>query len=86
MQIEFTKAAVKALSRMDKHQRMRIRDAIEGLTLKPPKGDIKPMQGNPSGRFRLRVGGYRVIYTYRQDGTMEILSILDIGARGDIYK
>lgn len=86
MQIEYTKTAVKALNRMEKPLRLRIRDAIEGLTEKPPKGDIKPMQGLPAGRFRLRVGSYRVIYTYRQDGTMEILCILDIGSRGDIYK
>ena len=26
------------------------------------------------------------IYSYRQDGTMEILCILDVGPRGDIYK
>lgn len=86
MKIEFTKAAIKALNRMEKPLRLRIRDAIEGLTQKPPKGDIKPMQGNPAGRYRLRVGSYRVLYTYGQDGTMEILCILDIGSRGDIYK
>ena len=86
MQIEYTKTAVKALSKMDKALRLRIRDAIEGLTQKPPRGDIKPMQGTPLGRYRLRVGGYRVIYSYRQDGTMEILCILDVGPRGDVYK
>lgn len=86
MQIEYTKTAVKALSKMDKALRLRIRDAIEGLTQKPPRGDIKPMQGIPSGRYRLRVGSYRVIYSYRQDGTMEILCILDVGPRGDVYK
>lgn len=86
MKIEYTKTAVKALNRMEKPLRLRIRDAIEGLTQKPPKGDIKPMQGNPAGRYRLRVGGYRILYTYGQDGTMEILCILDIGSRGDIYK
>lgn len=51
MQIEYTRTAVKAINRMDKAQRLRIRDAIEGLTLKPPRGDIKPMQGTPSGRY-----------------------------------
>ena len=86
MQIEYSRAAVKALQRMDKAMRLRIRAGIEGLTEKPPKGDIKPMQGLPTGRYRLRVGGYRVLYTYRHDGTVEILCILDIGSRGDIYK
>lgn len=86
MRIEFTKTALKALKRMGEPLRSRILLAIQGLIETPSKGDIKPMQGNPAGRYRLRVGGYRVIYAYRQDGTMDVLCILDIGSRGDIYK
>lgn len=86
MQIEYTKTAIKVLQRMDKTLRQRILAAIEGLAQIPPKGDIKPMQGTPAGRFRLRVGSYRVIYTYRQDKPIQVLCVLDIGARGDIYK
>ena len=66
--------------------RLRIRDAIDGLTQTPPRGDIKPMEGKPSGRYRLRVGGYRVVYRYDNDGVMTVLFILDVGPRGDIYK
>ena len=47
---------------MDKVTKHRIKEAIEGLTLTPPKGNIKPMQGYKDGRFRLRVGDYRIIY------------------------
>ena len=56
------------------------------MTKKPPEGDIKPMQGYHDGRQRLRIGGYRVVYRYSKDGTMEVLHIMDIGSRGDIYK
>ena len=86
MRIEYSRMAAKALQRMDKALRNRIREAIYGLTLTPPRGDIKPMQGKPDGRYRLRVGGYRVIYCYDQDGKMTILFIIDVGPRGDIYK
>ena len=86
MRVEYSKMAAKAIQRMEKAMRQRIREAIEGLTQTPPKGDIKPMEGKPAGRFRLRVGGYRVIYRYDQDGTMIVLYILDVGPRGDIYK
>ena len=58
---------------------------ITGLTQKPPKGDIKPLSGYTDGRFRLRVGGYRVIYKIINDA-IEILYVIDIGVRGDIYK
>jgi len=86
MRIEYSKTAAKALQRMDKAMRNRIREAVEGLTETPPRGDIKPMEGKPAGRYRLRVGGYRVIYRYNQEGAMVVLFILDVGPRGDIYK
>ena len=86
MRIEYSKLAAKALQRMDRPLRNRIREAILGLTLTPPQGDIKPLQGIPSGRFRLRVGGYRVIYRYEHNGAVTILFIIDVGPRGDIYK
>ena len=86
MPIEYAKSAAKALQRMDKGLRHRIHDAIIGLTKTPPEGDIKPMQGFKDGRYRLRVDGYRVIYRYDNRGTMIVLFIIDVGARGDVYK
>lgn len=86
MEIRYSKAAQKAISAMDKATKQRIRAGILGLTQKPPQGDIKPLQGYHDGRQRLRVGKYRVIYKYGIDGTVEVLYIMDIGSRGDIYK
>lgn len=86
MEIRFSKAAVKAISAMDRPTRGRIRAGIMGLTQKPPLGDIKPMQGYGDGRFRLRVGKYRIIYKFGLENELEILHIIDIGSRGDIYK
>ena len=86
MEIQYKKKAVKALNAMDKPTKRRIKEAIEGLTLTPAKGNIKPMQGYKDGRFRLRVGDYRIIYKYDINGKVEILLIMDIGSRGDIYK
>ncbi len=56
------------------------------MTKIPPEGDVKPLQGYRDGRYRLRVGVYRVIYRYDSQGTMIVLYIIDIGARGDVYK
>lgn len=86
MRIEYSRTAAKALQRMDKPLRKRIHDAILGLTETPPRGDIKPMEGKLSGRYRLRVGGYRVIYRYDDNGAMIVLYVIDVGPRGDIYK
>ncbi|MBQ3299695.1 MAG: type II toxin-antitoxin system RelE/ParE family toxin [Ruminococcus sp.] len=86
MLIQFKKKARKVINEMDKPTKARIKAAIEGLTLTPPEGDIKQLKGYKDGRMRLRVGQYRIIYRYDKDGAVEILLILDIGARGDIYK
>ena len=86
MIVEFKKKAVKALAKMDSPTKQRIKNAIEGLLLTPPQGDIKPLQGFDDGRYRLRVGQYRIIYKYDKNGAVEILLIMDIGSRGDIYK
>lgn len=78
MRIDLSKTALKALQKMDAKQRERIILSLQAL----PQGDVKPMAGKPEGRYRLRVGGYRVIY--RAEG--EEIHVLDVGARGGIYK
>ncbi len=86
MLIRYSKDALKFLSRLDKKSVLRIRKAIEGLTLTPPEGDIKPMQGYSDERKRLRIGQWRVIFKYGTENTVDILFVLAIGNRGDIYK
>ena len=86
MEIRYSRDALKFLSKLDKRSVDRIREAIAGLTANPPQGDIKLMKGFSDGRKRLRVGGFRVIYRIDSENKMEILFIIDIGNRGDIYK
>lgn len=86
MEIKYSKYALKFLAKANKSTVKRVVEAVHGLTLKPPIGDIKVMQGYNDGRQRLRVGKYRVIYKYDVDGNIEIVYIIDIGSRGDIYK
>jgi len=86
MKIKYSKDAVKFLSKLDQKSVNRIRTAVEGLTLTPPQGDIKPMQGYQDNRLRLRVGGWRIIFKYGNEGVIEVLFVLDIGNRGDVYK
>lgn len=86
MKIEYAKKAVKYIEALDKSTKQRIKMGIEGLAEKPPKGDIKIMQGYSDGRKRLRIGKYRVVYRYKQDEKIEILCIMAIDTRGDVYK
>ncbi len=56
------------------------------MTKEPPEGDIKFLQGYADGRKRLRIGKYRIIYNYLPGGGVEILYIINVDSRGDIYK
>ena len=86
MKIVYSKSSLKFLKGLDRKSVERIRQAIEGLTHTPPKGDIKPMQGYESGANRLRVGSWRIIFKFDDEGKVRILYIIKIGNRGDIYK
>lgn len=86
MKIKYSKEALKFLSKLETKSVNRIRAAVQGLTLDPPVGDIKVMQGYTDGRKRLRVGSWRIIYKYGAESEVEVLLVIDIGNRGDIYK
>lgn len=79
MQAKLSKHAAKFLGAQVQSVKDRIKSAIHEI----PKGDIKPLQGQCSGLFRLRVGGFRVIFKYMD---AETVYVYDIGSRGDIYK
>lgn len=86
LEIHYSKQAVKFINSSDRPTRMRIKNGIEGLTLTPPIGDIKALQGFSDDRLRLRIGKYRIVYKYTVERTVDILNIIEIGSRGDIYK
>ena len=78
--IVYDKPAVKFLKRQSRETQERIISAIHKL---PGSGDVKPLAGHVN-EFRLRIGGFRVIYTIEND--ILIVRVLDIGNRGDVYK
>ena len=89
MKVKYEKKAIKFLEKMEKQVKLKIREAIRGLTQTPPEGDIKPMQGYNDGRKRLRCGKYRIVFRYEESDDarfIKILLIMNIGSRGDIYK
>lgn len=76
MNIKYSKQAYKYLKKLHKPKRDQIIAAIEKI----PDGDIKKMRG-ANDVYRLRVNDYRVLYTADYD----ILMIIKIGSRGDVY-
>ena len=83
--VEFTKAALKELKKMDRYNASMIlgwvRKNLEGC--EDPRQFGKGLTANRSGQWRYRVGDYRLLAEI-QDGKVIIL-ILNIGHRSDIY-
>ncbi|MDR1571912.1 MAG: type II toxin-antitoxin system RelE/ParE family toxin [Clostridiales Family XIII bacterium] len=78
MKTEYSKQAVKVISKMSISDERRIKQGIETL----PEGDVKPLRGAP-GSFRLRIGDWRIIFSHIEDGA---ILIDKIAPRGEIYK
>ena len=66
MEIEFSRSAAKFLQSADRPTRERIKTGILGLIQQPPIGDIKVLQGWKPLSYRLRIGKYRIVYSYLQ--------------------
>lgn len=84
--VEFSKAALKELKKMDRYAASMIlgwiRKNLEGCD--DPRQYGKGLTANRSGQWRYRVGDYRLLAEI-QDGKVIIL-ILHIGHRSEIYK
>jgi len=76
MQIGYSKLAVRSIKKLDQKTKQRVKRAIELL----PHGDVKKLVGR-SHDYRLRVGGYRVLFSLDEDQII----IKDILPRGNAY-
>ena len=79
MKFEFSNDVMKVIMKLDTKTTGRIVKSIMGL---PEKGDIKSLAGEHAGRFRLRVGDWRILYTVENN----VVMVENILPRGDAYK
>jgi mRNA interferase RelE/StbE len=69
------------LSRLNEPDYSRILEALGDLADDPPAGDIKKLQGEETA-YRLRVGGYRVLFKAKES----CIAVYKIAPRGQAYK
>lgn len=84
--VEYTKQAVKSLEKIDANTRKRIiewiEDNLEGC--ENPRLYGKALQGNLQGKWRYRIGDYRVVAEIIDDKVL--ILILDADHRRQIYR
>jgi len=80
-EIFFHNRAQKTFNKLDLSVKKNIKKGLEKLKQNPFIG--KPLVGNLSGLWRLRVEKYRIIYQIKQNEL--IVYLLDIGHRKNIY-
>lgn len=80
--VDWSKRSLKRLSRLDRPTQDRILTAIDGLAERG-EGDVRRLEGSKEEAFRLRVGGWRVIFSYADGVT---ILVHRIRPRGDVYK
>lgn len=85
-EIQYTKAADKFL-KTHEEVRDRYETSIRELLVgdHPEKIDVKKIKGKRNDYYRIRLDGYRVVYTIINDKIVVIVTLL-AGTRGDIYK
>ena len=78
--IEFEKAAVKFIRKQNAKIQQKLLNEINKL---PEGSDIKKLKGLVN-HYRLRIGGFRVIYVKIND--LFVVKVVNIDNRGDVYK
>lgn len=83
-EIVFHRRAAKYVQRMDERIKAQLIAKLEMLASNPAAAaNVKPMEGEFAGFYRLRHGDLRVIYQW--DKETDTIVISSIGPRGDIY-
>lgn len=80
--VEYSRHALRTLHRIDRTTSKRIVLKVEQLAERPESlaNNVRALKG-PGGFWRLRVGGWRVIYT----ATLVVIAVERIAPRGSAY-
>jgi len=83
--IEFLPSAKKELKKLDFVVQKQIKEKIVQLASDPDrlKNNIKALKGEYSGKFRLRIGSYRVVFRIVEEQV--VIIVIRIGHRKEVH-
>jgi len=76
------KSAAKEIEKLNKQDRVRIIEKIQGLSADPRPAGSKKLSGQE--KFRVRQGNYRILYQIIDNEL--IVSVVKVGHRRDVYR
>ncbi|MDP3297536.1 MAG: type II toxin-antitoxin system RelE/ParE family toxin [Thermodesulfovibrionia bacterium] len=82
--VEFTLQAEEDLMRLDKTIAQHIANKIEWLSQSIESIIPAPLKGKFKGKYKLRVGDWRVIYSFEHSS--QIITIYAVRHRREVYK
>ena len=84
--VKYDKRALKSILKLDKKSQKQIKTYIKEIIekLENPRSQGKALQGKYKGKWRYRVGNYRILATIIDEKIT--IYIFDIGHRKEIYK
>ena len=85
-EIRYTKVADKFFQ-IHEDVREQYKAAIKELLIgdHPEKVDVKKIKGKRNDYYRIRLGGYRIVYAII-NGQIVVITTILAGSRGDVYK
>ena len=83
--IEFLPSAKKELKKLDFVIQKQVKEKIILLATDPDKlkNNIKALKGDYNGKFRLRIGSYRVVFQIVEEQV--VIIVIRIGHRKEVY-
>ncbi len=78
-QLEIEEQARRALKRLPGHMRQRVARAIDTLRYEPRPPGAKPLEDELTGYWRIRIAGYRVIYTIEE--AIMLVTVMKVAQR-----
>jgi len=84
--VELTATAADELEALPLVAHTRVLKVFERLASWPDVSGAKPMRRGLAGRFRIRTGDYRVLFSVRGKGDGAIVTVERIGHRDGFYE
>jgi mRNA interferase RelE/StbE len=82
--VEFTLQAEEDMVRLDKTIAQHIADKIDWLSQNIDNIFPAPLKGKFKGKYKLRVGDWRVIYSFEHSS--QIITVYAVRHRSEVYK